>query len=77
MDRNISWPHRLNTRNRYSGIAQATTGVPGTEPTLRVDMPVDGTTSTLVDVTELPYGRYTGYLRWGDRESVFLLTFGW
>jgi hypothetical protein len=62
---------------RFELYLQDSTGVPSTEPTLRVDMPADGETSKWVDVTDLPYGRYTAYLRWGDVESLFLLTFGW
>lgn len=83
IDRDPNYAHHLlefpasGPGTRFELHLQDSTGVPSEAVTLRVDMPVDGTTSTLVDVTELPYGRYTGYLRWGDRESVFLLTFGW
>ncbi|MBL7981304.1 MAG: hypothetical protein JNL52_05780 [Flavobacteriales bacterium] len=62
---------------RFELYLQDSTGVPSDTVTLRVDMPADGETSKWVDVTDLPGGRYTGYLRWGDLESVFLLTFGW
>jgi hypothetical protein len=62
---------------RFELYLQDSTGVPSEAVTLRVDMPADGVTSKWVDITELPYGRYKAYLRWGDVESVFLLTFGW
>jgi hypothetical protein len=62
---------------RFELYLQDSTGVPSDTVTLRVDMPADGETSKWVDVTDLPGGRYTGYLRWGDVESLFLLTFGW
>lgn len=62
---------------RFELYLQDSTGVSSTEPTLRVDMPVDGMTSRWMDVTTLPRGRYSGYLRWGDVESAFLLTLGW
>ncbi|HRH69859.1 MAG TPA: hypothetical protein PLB89_10170 [Flavobacteriales bacterium] len=62
---------------RFELYLQDSTGVLSDTVTLRVDMPADGETSKWVDVTDLPYGRYTGYLRWADVESLFLLTFGW
>ena len=62
---------------RFELYLQDSTGVPSEAVTLRVDMPADGETGTWVDVTALPGGRYTAYLRWGDVESLFLLTFGW
>lgn len=83
IDRDPNYAHHLlefpasGPGTRFELYLQDSTGVPSTEPTLRVDMPADGGTSKWVDVTALPGGRYTGYLRWGDEESVFLLTFGW
>ncbi|QQR87312.1 MAG: hypothetical protein IPJ76_03565 [Flavobacteriales bacterium] len=56
---------------------QDSTGVPSKAMSLRVDMPPDGETSTWVDVTDMPYGRYTAYLKWGKEESLFYLSFGW
>lgn len=44
---------------------------------LRAEMPADGETDKWVDVTELPYGKYTGYLRWADLESLFHIIFTW
>jgi hypothetical protein len=62
---------------RFELYLQDSTGVASETITLRVDMPPDGETSKWVDITELPYGRYTAYLRRGDVESQFLLTFRW
>lgn len=42
---------------------------------LRVEMPADGETDKWVDVTELPYGKYTGYLRWADLDRLFHIIF--
>jgi len=56
---------------------QDSTGVPSEVVALRVDMPPDGGISAWVDVTDLPYGRYTAYLKWGKEESLFYLSFGW
>jgi hypothetical protein len=83
IDRDPNYAHHLlefpasGHGTRFELYLQDSTGVSGTQPTLRVEMPTDGETSKWVDVTDLPGGRYTGYLRWGDLESVFLLTFGW
>lgn len=83
IDRDPNYAHHLlefpasGPGTRFELYLQDSTGVHSTEPTLRVDMPADGETSKWVDVTDLPYGRYTAYLRWGDVESLFLLTFGW
>ncbi|MBK6342912.1 MAG: hypothetical protein IPF41_10070 [Flavobacteriales bacterium] len=56
---------------------QDSTSVPSKAMSLRVDLPPDGETSTWVDVTDMPYGRYTAYLKWGKEESLFYLSFGW
>jgi len=83
VDRDPNYAHHLlefpasGPGMRFELYLQDSTGVPSEAVTLRVDMPADGVTSTWVDITELPYGRYTTYLRWGDVESQFLLTFGW
>jgi len=83
IDRDPNYAHHLlefpasGPGTRFALYLQDSTGVPSDTPTLRVDMPPDGETSKWVDVTDLPYGRYTGHLRWGDVESLFLLTFGW
>lgn len=52
-------------------------GVASTTCSLRVDMPAGGETSTWVDVTDMPYGRYTVHLKWEKEESLFYLGFGW
>ncbi|MFZ1692468.1 MAG: hypothetical protein WAT74_04635 [Flavobacteriales bacterium] len=83
IDRDPNYTHHLlefpasGPGTYFELYLQDSTGVPSDTVTLRVDMPADGETSKWVDVTDLPYGRYTGYLRWGDLESLFLLTFGW
>ncbi|HQV52561.1 MAG: hypothetical protein IPF95_17605 [Flavobacteriales bacterium] len=56
---------------------QDTLGVAESNISLRVDMPTDGETDKWVDVTDLPYGRYSTYLKWKDQQSLFYLTFGW
>lgn len=83
IDRDPNYVHHLlqfpasGPGSRFELYLQDSTGVPSDTMTLRVDMPADGETSKWVDVTDLPGGRYTGYLRWGDVESLFLLIFGW
>lgn len=62
---------------RFELYLQDSTGVASEAMTLRVDMPPDGETSKWVDITELPYGRYTAYLRWGEQESLFYFTHSW
>jgi hypothetical protein len=56
---------------------QDSTGVASTTASLRVDMPADGETPQWVDITDLPYGKYTGYLKWGTMESLFHMFIGW
>ena len=83
IDRDPNYVHHLlefpasGPGTRFELYLQDSTGVASEAMTLRVDMPPDGETSKWVDITELPYGRYTAYLRWGDQESLFHLTFGW
>lgn len=83
IDRDPNYGHHLlefpasGPGARFELYLQDSTGVTSEAVTLRVDMPVDGVTSKWVDITELPYGRYTAYLRWGEQESLFSLTFGW
>ncbi len=83
IDRDPNYAHHLlefpasGPGTRFELYLQDSTGVPSTEPTLREDMPADGETSKWVDVTDLPYGRYTAYLKWGKLESLFNLSFGW
>ena len=83
IDRDPNYAHHLlefpasGPGTRFELYLQDSTGVPSEAVTLRVDMPANGETSKWVDVTALPYGRYTAYLRWADVESLFLLTFGW
>jgi hypothetical protein len=83
IDRDPNYAHHLlelpasGPGTRFELYLQDSTGVPSDTVTLRVDMPVDGETSKRVDITELPYGKYTAYLRWGKHESLFYLTFGW
>lgn len=83
IDRDPNYVHHLldfpgsGPGTRFELYLQDSTGVTSEAVTLRVDMPPDGETSTWVDITELPYGRYTTYLRWGEQESLFYLTFGW
>jgi hypothetical protein len=62
---------------RFELYLQDSTGVTSEAMSLRVEMPADGETNEWVDVSDLPYGRYTAYLRWGEQESLFYLTFGW
>jgi len=40
-------------------------------------MPADGETPQWVDITTLPYGRYTAYLKWKGNESLFHLIHAW
>lgn len=83
IDRDPNYVHHLldfpasGPGTRFELYLQDSTGVTSEAVTLRVDMPADGETSKWVDITELPYGRYTAYLRWGDQESLFHLTLGW
>jgi len=56
---------------------QDSLGVDEPAMSLRVEMPTDGETRKWVDVTDLRYGKYTTYLKWGKVESVFYLIFGW
>jgi hypothetical protein len=83
IDRDPNYVHHLlefpasGPGTRFELHLQDSTGVPSEAMSLRVDMPADGVTSKWVDITELPYGRYTAYLRWGDLESQFHLTLGW
>lgn len=83
VDRDPNYAHHLlefpasGPGTRFELYLQDSTGVPSESVTLRVDMPADGVTSKWEDITALPYGRYTAYLRRGDVESLFLLTFGW
>ncbi|HOY28367.1 MAG TPA: hypothetical protein PLR96_05290 [Flavobacteriales bacterium] len=83
IDRDPNYTHHLlefpagGPGARYELYLQDSTGLASEAVTLRVDMPIDGGTSKWVDVTDLPYGRYATYLRWGDHESLFYLTFGW
>ncbi len=60
---------------RFELYRQDSTCVADTACALRVDMPADGETSTWVDITKLASGRYTGYLKWGEQQSVFYLVF--
>ncbi len=62
---------------RFELYLQDSTGTPSTTSSLRVDMPADGETPKWVDITDLPYGKYSAYLRWGDTESLFFLINGW
>lgn len=62
---------------RFELYLQDSLGVAISTSALRVDMPANGETSKWVDITELPYGKYTAYLRWGELESLFYLVFGW
>ena len=64
-------------RTRFELYRQDSLGVTGTTCALRVVMPIDGETDSWVDITDLPYGKYTSYLKWGDVESLFYLVFGW
>ncbi len=83
IDRDPNYAHHLlefpasGPGTRFELYLQDSTGVTSEAVTLRVDMPPDGETSTWVDITELPYGRYTAYLRLGEHESLFYLTLGW
>lgn len=83
IDRDPNYAHHVlefpasGPGTRFELYLQDSTGVPSEAVSLRVDMPADGVTSKWEDITGLPYGRYTAYLRWGDVESQFLLTFGW
>lgn len=83
IDRDPNYVHHLlefpasGPGARFELYLQDSTGVTSGAMSLRVDMPVDGVTSKWVDITELPYGRYSAYLRWGAHESLFSLTFGW
>ena len=52
---------------------QDSTGKASDTITLRVDMPPDGETPQWVDITDLPHGRYTAYLKWDGHESIFQL----
>ena len=56
---------------------QDSTGKTSATITLRVDMPKDGETPQWVDITDLPYGQYTSYLKRGTVESLFHLIIGW
>jgi len=56
---------------------QDSLGVDEPAMSLRVEMTADGETGKWVDVTDLRYGKYTTYLKWGKVESVFYLIFGW
>ena len=56
---------------------QDSLGVDEPAMSLRVEMPADGETGKWVDVTDMRYGKYTTYLKWGKVESVFYLIFGW
>jgi hypothetical protein len=83
IDRDPNYAHHLlefpasGPGTRFELYLQDSTGVTSEAMSLRVDMPADGVTSKWEDITELPYGRYTAYLRWGAHESLFYLTFGW
>ncbi len=83
IDRDPNYGHHLlefptsGPGTRFELYLQDSIGVASEAMSLRVDMPVDGVTSKWVDITELPYGRYTAYLEWGAHESLFYLTFGW
>lgn len=83
IDRDPNYGHHLlefptsGPGTRFELYLQDSIGVASEAMSLRVDMPVDGVTSKWVDITELPYGRYTAYLEWGAQESLFYLTFGW
>jgi hypothetical protein len=83
IDRDPNYAHHLlefpasGPGTRFELYLQDSTGVASTTASLSVDMPPDGETSKWVDITELPYGRYTTYLRWRGHESLFFLTFGW
>lgn len=52
-------------------------GVASDTCAIRVDMPADGEHSKWVDVTDLPYGKYSTYLKWKDQQSLFYLIFRW
>ena len=56
---------------------QDSLGVASTTMALRVEMPADGETGQWVDVTDLPYGKYSTYLKWKDQQSLFYLILGW
>ena len=56
---------------------QDSLGVTDAIMSLRVDMPANGETGQWVDITHLPYGKYTTHLLWGDNRSTFYLIFGW
>ncbi len=83
IDRDPNYVHHLlefpasGPGTRFELYLQDSTGVASEAMIVRVDMPTDGETSKWVDITELPYGRYTAYLRWGEQESLFHLTLGW
>jgi hypothetical protein len=56
---------------------QDSVGVASTTMSLRVEMPADGETGQWVDITDLPYGKYSTYLKWKDQQSLFDLILGW
>ena len=83
IDRDPNYVHHLlefpasGPGTRFELYLQDSSGVPSEVISFHLDMPADGETSKWVDVSELPYGRYTAYLRWGEQETLFYLTFGW
>ena len=83
IDRDPNYVHHLlefpasGPGTRFELYLQDSLGVASSTSALGVDMPADGETSKWVDTTELPYGKYTAYLRWGELESLFYLVFGW
>lgn len=56
---------------------QDSLAVTDTTMSLSVEMPPNGETGRWVDVTDLRYGKYTTYLKWGKEQSLFYLIFGW
>mgnify|MGYP000847684401 CR=1 FL=1 len=56
---------------------QDSTGKASDTVTFRADMPADGETTKWVDITALPYGKYTAYLKWEGNESLFYFTHTW
>ncbi|MEO8591464.1 MAG: hypothetical protein ABI432_18935 [Flavobacteriales bacterium] len=55
---------------------QDSLGVTEARLMLLVEMPPGGETGTWVDVTDLPHGKYTAFLKWGEVQSIFYLIFG-